>query len=386
MKKLQIAVVAMALGAAQGGVLVAGPAPVDVAAPQVRLDGTSVVGDAPAVKNFERLRALFAAGAAGELQVGVYSLVDPPADPAAHVRSRASELGLKSRTIVFPDGDDLTEKDLESLPDDVSTLGVVEGGWELAFDRFSGTELFVDVKRFHVGPGVDPGKLSPEGFYVASAAKYLEARLGKLVEGAQLYPYKVRRYVDALAEATVDDGSVGEPQITVSQVSVAFNAVVDGFPVIGPGSKVGIHMTPAGDVVGHETTVRALGRRITTLSGDGLVDPGRAQELVEAGLKGRGLDLASYRLARAELGYFRRGRNSVQSVLAPYYAFFYEPNGKEQYARRLVEIAPAVADPKVLALLQEDERLEAARKTRLMRNVGEPDVRESSEAKLSSSR
>ncbi len=339
-----------------------------------RLPDKTFIGDELGTSNFKRLQEAFARGTLEQMQLHVYYLAEPAADPARHVHERAEQLGLKSRTIVFPDGENLTEKDLPRLPDETAILGIADDKWEFAYDRFSGAESVADKERFHAGDGVNPDKIDSEGFYLAEAQRYLKQRLEATLGNARLYPYKMRRYLNAVAKA-------GEkPRITVSQVAISLNTAIDGLPIIGSGGKVSVHMTPIGEVVAYEASLRPVAERVATLTGKDLLEPRKAQAQIEARLKERGLDLTHYTLVRAEFGYYRRGRNSLQRVLAPYYAFVYEPQDGDRYGRKLVELHPAITDPKILAMLGEEEQREVDRKKRLMRGSEKPDVRQEGKA------
>jgi hypothetical protein len=81
-------------------------------------------------------------------------------------------------------------------------------------------------------------------------------------------------------------------------------------------------------------------------------------------------------LLREELGYMLKGRNSAQSVAAPHYAFIYEP-APGITSKRLVEVVPAVTDPALLALLDEDDKKERSRKEWRKRFDTPPDARPS---------
>jgi hypothetical protein len=54
----------------------------------------------------------------------------------------------------------------------------------------------------------------------------------------------------------------------------------------------------------------------------------------------------------------------VQSVLAPHYAYFYEPNSSAVRGKKIVEIVPAVKNPTVLAPITADELAERSARQR----------------------
>lgn len=307
--------------------------------------------DAPATENVARMRNAFRQGAHRALSLGVYELEDVPEVKEA-VRRRTAQLSLSGR---------------EDPGVDNHTFGITAGGWRLERNALSGAELMTDVARHHRGKGVARGKLLAETDYMAKARIHVERVFPDEAWGQGLYAYKVGRYVDAQAAI---NGPVTEK---VYQVAVAFNTSVDDLPVIGSSGKVAVHMTPAGEVVAYESTLRKVKGRRKTVNGDALLSPDKARHQVEKRLGARGVDLSRYQLVREELGYFRKGRNSVQTVLAPHYGFIYEPLPEQKNLRKLVETIPAVTDPKVLAMIRDDNAREWIRKAELLRNVAPPE-------------
>lgn len=158
-------------------------------------------------------------------------------------------------------------------------------------------------------------------------------------------------------------------------MAVAYNTAIDGVAVIGPGGKAVVHMSPAGEVVGHESIVRPVMKPIAQITGADLLEPRKARAMVEDRIKERDIPMGEYVLSRSEFGYFHLGRNSIQRVLAPYYAFVFEPKNEKIIGRNIVEIVPAVTDPKIARLIDEDMQREKQRKQRILDKAGEPDQR-----------
>lgn len=348
----------------------AAPVLIDIDTLEERIGDKLFVQDELATANYQRLDNAFRKGGLDEIKLNVYQLEAPAKDPVQYVRERAAQLDIKSKQIIFPDGDKLTEKNLRRLPPETTGLGMIDDKYEFAYNRINGTELLIDRERFHVGEGVDQEKIQPDKFYLQQADGYLKKRLEKNTAGMRLYGYKMRRYMDALAK---EEG--GEPQITVSQIAVAYNTAIDGIAVIGPGSKVSVHMTPEGEVISHETTLRHTAKRVAAISAKDLLAPEAGRKAVEERLRKRGVSLDGYTLARAEFGYYRRGRSSAQEIMAPYYAYFYLPKSEDQYARKLVELVPAVSNSKLLAMINKDEQQELARKKLLIGSAAKDDAR-----------
>lgn len=297
-------------------------------------------GDILAQEAYARVQNAFTLKQAGGMTLGVYAL-EPVGNAQARAQERARALGLERG----------------ALRTQEEGVVVAEEKRELRVNALSGTERFIDQARFHSGKGVAVLPLA-ESEYVSRARAYMGKVLPE-VAARGLRTYRVRRYMN---EEGGPGGVRSGPR--VYQVAVAFHEVVEGLPVIGPGGKVAVHLTPEGEVISYESTVRAVGARLATLSEGALVAPEEARKQVEARLVARGVRLEDYRLARAELGYLRQGRNSVQSVLAPHYAYVYEPLSPEVLGKKLVEVVPAVVEPTVQAQLRQDEQAEAARQAR----------------------
>lgn len=305
--------------------------------------------DTLATRAYEQLRQDFAAGRAASLRLPIYSL-QPVGDAAAQAQERARFLGLGSGSLMkSEDG-----------------AAVTANNWELRVDALSGAELFVDKARFHAGQGVASLPLA-EADYIARARTHLREKLPSAA-AHNLRTYRVRRYMN---DASGPDGA--RAGATVYQVAVAFHEVLGELPIIGAGGKVAVHLTPQGEFISHESTVRDTAQRLAEVSGAGLLAPDDARRRVEEKLTADGVKLGDYKLTRAELGYYRLGRNSVQSVLVPHYAYFYEPASREVVGKKRLEVVPAVTDRAVLEQLRQDEQAEAARKAELRSRAAPPD-------------
>lgn len=300
------------------------------------------IRDAAAATSYRALEDIFARGDQGDLALGVYELTPVP-EPQGLLVSRAEALGLRG--------------DAPRPSASGNHLVVSDGTRELRVNLDSGAELLVDRARFHKGPVVDD--LLEESRYVEIARDRMQRTLPDAVD-EDAHAYKVRRYKNGVID--VDSTA---PFEGVYQVAVAFNTTVDDLPVIGSGGKVAIHMTPAGDVISHESSVRGIGERVEVLTGDELLAPEAALAQAEGSLGERGVEVDRYELARAEFGYYRAGRSSVQTVVVPHYAFRFEPReGVQEKAR--MELVPAVSDGPLLGRIEADRRAEQLRKTHLM--------------------
>jgi hypothetical protein len=298
----------------------------------------ALLQDLAATGCFDAVTREFRRGAAKDLAFGVYAIEDV-GDAQARLLDSADALGFAAA------------RPSPSLTGD--QLSIVQGDLELRVDPESGSERFVNRAAFHRGE--DAKALLPEGDYVARASSHAMSALPH-VRAQRAYPYKLRRYMNASAE----EGQA-VPTTAPYQVAVAFNTTVDDLPVIGPGGKVAVHMRPDGEVISHESSARAVSARLAVVRGADLLSPEAAEQIVERRLSDRGVDLSRYILVRSEFGYFRLGRSSVQSILAPHYAFVYEP-AEGTYGKKQFEVIPAVVDQDVLDRIAADNDAERARK------------------------
>jgi hypothetical protein len=325
---------------------------VSVSALQQSEGADTPLGDLPATRGPGKLRKAFKEGKHKELSFGLYEL-EPVGEVKGSLRKRAGELAIKGK---------------EDAAVDRHKFGMFDGKKHIVHDELSGAEFMADVERFHKGKGVGRDKLLADTDYVAKAKGYARKAFPNAEQDHKLYPYRVRKFLNAEAGL---DGPVTE---TVYQIAVALNESIDDLPVIGPGAKLAVHVDPNGDPVSHTSSLRRIKAKKKTLSGADLLAPDSARAQVEERLRARGVDLSQFRLDREEFGYFRKGRNSVQRVVAPHYAYFYEPLSGVR-AKRLIESVPAVTDPETLAQLEEDDGLEAARKAELLQNLAPPSVK-----------
>lgn len=370
-KHIFLAVLSSALvaGCAPGGITEPGQVQIS-RVEQILAEGDEyrALEDEPAARHFKQLSRIFADKRQQELQFNIYALAAAPSEPQAYLKQRATQLGMKAYRPLYPD-DNLDPGLSTAQARAARVIGLRDVEYELALNLDNGSELFVDRERFHNGIGVAEEKLKPQAFYLKQAKAHIDSRVLPRLEKSRLYPYKQRIYLDALAK----EGN--KPAITASQIAVAYNTAVDGLAVIGPGAKAVVHMSPEGRVVSHESTLRPLGRRIARIGGKDLLDPRTARSMSERQLLEKGIKPDSYTLSRSEFGYFRLGRNGIQEILAPYYAFVYEPKSEAIVGRRVFEIIAAVREPKLAALIDEDRQRDEQRKRRYIDAAGEPDTR-----------
>jgi hypothetical protein len=339
---------------------------------------TVLLGDAPAMRAYELLDRKFKTAVTKDLQFSIYEL-EPVGDASTMARARADALG-----VVGP-----VENEQPTIEDPLVTI--TEGDTTLSIDSVSGTERLIMNDLFHASPGVPRKKLRADPEYVDSAQlhlrKVLPPRSAQLLDpnirddSARLrqtvYPYKLRRFLNAVT--VINDPASGQPSMRQDteeayQVAVAFNIMLGGLPVIGPGSKASVHLTPTGQPIFHEISIRPVKSRRATVRAEDIFAPGEAQAILETDLRARGNDPSLYILRRKEFGYFRNTHRSVQNIVAPYYGYVYDPGPTIPEAKRIVEVVLAIKNPRLLEIINPDLRDETARKEILMRRAAPPDT------------
>jgi hypothetical protein len=331
------------------------------------------IGDKAAARHYEELDTIFGKGLQNQLRFRLYRLKEPQRDFAAYLQQRADILQIGEARLFYPDDEIETPLSPESSVN-VPTVGLWNDRVELSYNLDNGSELFVDNERFHGGKGVPAGKIGSDTFYFDLAKSYLGKILQADLRDVMLYPYKLRRYMDAISEE-LEKGGTSETIATVSQIGVSYNSALDGIAVIGPGGKAVVHMDPEGEVVGHEILLRAIAEPVADITGNQLVAPQAALQATRKNIAGRGIKLDDYRLARSEFGYLRYGRNNLQGLVAPHFAFMFEPANDGIIGRKIVEILPAIAEPELASLIAKDAERDQVRKQAILDRAGEPDPR-----------
>lgn len=311
---------------------------------QKEKEGELFIKDDLAIKNFSILEEMSSSNKLQELSLPIFQLMSPQG-LTEDMLSRKNILGI-------PDSVELTNRDV--------FIEARHESKQLRINTINGTEFYKDRNLFHKGAGQTI--VLAKNKYLELAQKHLKQMFPENEkDGVLLTPYKIRYYKNAVRDET------GETNETIYQVAVSFNSTFEGLPVIGAGSKVAIHMTPAGDLVSYESTVRNLEKTGHVL-GSKLLSPQKAKIQIEKRLTDRGIDVSHLILARAEFGYLRLGRNSVQKHAVPHYAFFYRPKDGVIDKQR-VEVIPAVTDSKILELIEADLDDERHRKHRITKHT-----------------
>ena len=296
------------------------------------------LADLAASKNYEALARLAASGEHERLVLGVYGLQAVSSNVLGTAAERAKQAGISGKPI---------QRGRYAVVSDPN-------GRELRLNADSGSEFIQDLNRFHASDGA--ARVPSDAQFAGLARKYLAASLTPEAGKLPLYLYKVRHYLNGEAAEAQSGASV-----STYQVAVAFSTAIDDLPVIGAGGKVAVHFDPSAKPIGHEANLRPAVSLLTVVKGSELIAPEKALGVLERQLSERGVDLKQYRLARAEFGYARLGRDSQQNVLAPHYGYVWEPIEK-QGLKKLVELVPAFSSPEASALLDRDSAIEQKRK------------------------
>jgi len=296
--------------------------------------GDVFVQDELAAQNFAILNQMFEDGSSKQLSLSFVQL-RPTDREDATLQKRIKHFALSAS-----ENKELNFKEFRA------------GNKLLSVNAQSGAERYVDNAQFHRGEGVD--FVLEKEFYLSTANKYLD-ELFLTQKVGKVFPYKFRYYKNAVRE----EGSHIAQESTY-QLALAYNTSIDGLPVIGSGGKIALHLSPKGELLSYESTLRDFDR-IALISGSELLSPKAAQAEAEARFKERGVDLSKLVLSRAEFGYLRLGRKSIQNYVAPHYVFIYSPPEGVMDKKRM-EVIPAITNPKLLQLLKEDSEKEAARK------------------------
>lgn len=313
------------------------------------------LGDEPATAAYMAIQAKFAAGTQSQLRLPVFQLA--PFDEAKERVAVAARL-LESDQLDPTKNTRLSA----TMIDDPMYVGTRVGDMEYRINRLSGSERLTNTSLFHLGKGSND--LNSTADYVAKAEEYIRNNAPTPILNS-MYLYKIRRY-----EQTAEESESKE----LSQVSIAFNQSIAGLPTIGSGGKFAVHLTPDMRISGHESTIRLPADEVIVVKGDAIRSPDDAMRIAKGRLVQRGSLDDRFELSRAEFGYFQRGRNSVQSYLIPYYAFFWVPKAGVM-GKQLIEIVSAVTGEIETQFVDEDERAELVRKAERLRDLEDSDAK-----------
>ncbi len=313
---------------------------------RAELGADAPVGDRPAAAVSLEMDALLGAGEAVSMPIFALAEVE---DPDKVIAKRARQLGREFGSF---------EQDPGSR-----RLSAVDGDWSLTYNPDNGAEFLVDRAHFHKSTPTQ--EVLSEREYVDIARDFVDnLELGEVGEGLSVY--RVRWYKQAGAAQDAPAPLDGE----VYQVAIAFNQSYGDLPVIGAGGKIAVHLSPDGDLLAYENTLRASTKVLAEVRRDHLISPREAESQVRERLERAGIDLSNYDLSRQELGYERLGRNGVQSLVAPAHAFFFTPKDGVS-SKILIELEPAVIAGPMREAMDADRAREIERKARRAAFAGE---------------
>jgi len=253
----------------------------------------------------------------------LYTLSPAPSDTKA-VLSLAQQFGLAGT----PDKGRLTEQ--------AATLTYAEGPLQVTLHRASGGVRFQDLQRWQVDDG--SAHIDIPDVEAIAIAKRQVKKLA-LAPPDEIQVLKVTRLRVGTAEAS---GKKAEERII--DVGVAFQRLVGGIPVDGPGGKLIVYLDHEGQVTGVDRLWRTIKRASKPIA----VQPPEFAErdLVKywgkAGTDGAG----RIEVREVRFGYFEQGWNEVQTVLQPAYVLpLTLISGDERVAMKSVHVIAASVKP-----------------------------------------
>jgi hypothetical protein len=215
---------------------------------------------------------------------------------------------------------------------DARLLRYSEQQHTVVLHRASGGLRYYDVQRWQRDDGEAHVELTDRQA-TAAAERFVTRR--KLARRDQYQVLRVTRL--HVASGEIEGEKVDE---RVIDVGVAFQRVVDGIPVDGPGGKLVVYLDAKRNVTGTERLWRPLGA------------PGPMSELQPPE---RVLNRIRRRFATEDsmieweafrFGYFELGWDERQAILQPAYIAIFTLTGQERPFRiRKVEVVPALAKP-----------------------------------------
>src|SRR3989442_3276749 len=193
----------------------------------------------------------------------------PPKIAIGSAKALVSRLGLEEGTVERFETDEV--------------VGIRQGPWELSLARASASLRLRHKLRWQIDDGesnVDYSDREAEKI----ARRFVERR--KLAKSSEMRLLKVARLHVAVATLTRE-----EHKERAIDAGVAFQRLVDGVPVDGPGGKLIVYLDAKREVLGFDRTWRELDRPQRRV--DELRRVGGAAHRVEGRWRGRGGRMAS---------------------------------------------------------------------------------------------
>lgn len=304
---------------------------------QSALKSIKLAGDLPASQAFENIQKRLASGE--PFRMNIYSL------SAEQTIDKMAQNRLGSANT----------KDIQNMV--IASNDALECAWgrNSLYEECYRKEL---IQQF---TPVSREDIYPDEYYIQEATKVLNVEMNaQSTAHYKFMPYK-RKYG---IQATAPSHDFTQITESVYEVAIGFSSELDGWPVIGPGGKAYVHMTPEGNVTTQKIYRKIPQNVIAKLTEKDIKTPDEAlQEVV----KKENIKLDDHHMVRHEFGYFYWGKNSIQNIIAPHYVFFFEPaNG--HYKTRTYYIVSAVKG-EYAKLVNDDYQLEVMRKMNQIKNI-----------------
>jgi len=209
---------------------------------------------------------------------------------------------------------------------------VRDNSLELEVLKASGGISYTDLSRAH-GDINNPPNLPPDEGAMDSAEKFLRDK-GLMPEDAE-FSEVVTDYTE-LSTKDPDTGTVSIRKMAMGK-QVRFSREINGFPVIGAGSKLKVHIGDNGNVVGFYK----CWREYEPFKPAVILTPSQALKILEERCGVHVTLTERVTLKEMYLAYYTLGATDVQEYLQPVYAFEIDTGG---YI--LTEIIPAVLQEK----------------------------------------
>lgn len=314
------------------------PTTVSLSVSQSALENITLTGDEPAANAIARINDVFASGRT--LRMNIYELNSPDSiDDLIAKRHFAAPQNIEdSKAVVIQDGDILC-----------------------AWNRNSLYEQCINEPIFNSNTGVMRSELHPDSFYISKALNILNEDLTPRTSAHYAFlPYKRKYGINATAP-------IHEPENvteTVYEVAVGFASELDGWPVIGPGGKAYIHLLPDGTCAAQKIYRKLPGNVVATLTENDIKTP---EEALNEIIQKENIDMNDFRIVRQEFGYLFLGKNSIQNIIAPHYAFFFAPTSNRVDTQNYFIVSAVKGE--AAQIVDNDYQLELDRKANKIKDI-----------------
>lgn len=189
------------------------------------------------------------------------------------------------------------------------------GSVEFEVSKAAGAEILLDLDRY-AKRGAASGTVDNAALE-RNARAYVRAQMPD-VNPSELQFAGVKKIMDAVAQVDAA-GKATNQKTSVANYIVIFERRINNVRVVGPGEKIRVYASPAGEVIGHSKIWRELDK--TPRGAKPVVPPGRVQETIGQSLAKH--PAPSVQVDYFEFGYLGRGRYDRQDTLDPVYLVGY---------------------------------------------------------------